>query len=157
VPVTGFGGLRFDSENSKQYYSAVYHLILQQRPINMPPRRVLPIRSRVDSNPSEPRADGDGDNNTATPVISAGGSSLGAASAHSQNPDLKSEKSIHVHTSKAGEEGKAAVEANGLKNPGNCPTEQADPKSSETAMHEIMVSTHVLDSNKSVAVLGGCV
>lgn len=121
----------------------------------MPPRRVLPIRSRVDSNPSEPRADGDGDSNTATPVISAGGSSLGAASTHSQNPDLKSENSIHVHKSKAGEEGKAAVEANGLKNPGNCPTEQADPKSSEMAMHEIMVSTHVLDSNEVGCCTGG--
>jgi hypothetical protein len=128
----------------------------QQHPINiMPPRRVLPIRSRVDGSPSHQRA-GDGDGSTAAPVISAGGSSVDAASVHRETPALKGENSTHVDKAKAGDEGKAAVEANGLKDSGNCPDKQAHPKPCGLGRHEIMVSTYApWVTLKSIAIDGG--
>lgn len=114
----------------------------------MPPRRVLPIRSRVDNPPFQERAGGDVASKSPDQGLrsanSAGGASVGVNSAPGQNHAPETHKKTPVNESKADKKGTESADTNGATNFQTASTKdnQALPKNG-VGMKEAKVSPYI--------------
>lgn len=114
----------------------------------MPPRRVLPIRSRVDNTSSQPRAGGDGTvkppDSGAGSSMSAGGSSSGATSPTGQLPEPESHIQTGIDESKPDHQGEvSAADTNGMNNlKDDSKDSQGMPLSGHDGKEDVMVSAY---------------
>lgn len=122
----------------------------------MPPRRALPIRSRLDGNPSSSVANGTDGGGAPAPdarlsSTSAAGNLSGAKTGSSDaSSNHKSNHQLPIHDRHGGKEGKGGADSNGKSSPGRRSDKDAkvlselEDKPAVTDVHDVMVSTLIL-------------